>query len=49
MFEIEGVDPGERWLVQVIVNRGGYTSQQRNKPLADMSSSSPHPLDARDS
>lgn len=36
MFEVEGVDPDSRYLFQVVVNRGGYTSQQRNKVLADM-------------
>lgn len=36
VFEVEGVDPEARHLVQVVVNRGGYTSQQRNKVLADM-------------
>lgn len=36
LFEIEGVDPGDQVLLQVVVNQGGYTSQQRNKVLADM-------------
>ena len=36
MFEVEGVDADGRYLFQVVVNRGGYTSQQRNKVLADM-------------
>ncbi|MFT4286924.1 hypothetical protein [Nocardioides sp.] len=36
MFEIEGVDPDGRHLLQVVVNRGTYTSQKRNKVLADM-------------
>ncbi|GAA3547054.1 hypothetical protein GCM10022263_37690 [Nocardioides daeguensis] len=36
MFEVEGVDPESRYLFQVVVNRGTYTSQQRNKVLADM-------------
>lgn len=35
-FEVEGVDAAARHLVQVVVNRGTFTSQQRNKVQADM-------------
>ncbi|UDY22881.1 hypothetical protein [Nocardioides sp. Kera G14] len=34
--EIEGVDPAGRYLVQCVLNQGAYTSQQRNKTLADL-------------
>lgn len=36
MFEVEGVDPDTERLYQVVVNQGRYTSQQRNKVLADL-------------
>jgi hypothetical protein len=35
-FEVEGIDPDDTQLVQVVVNRGTFTSNQRNKVLADM-------------
>lgn len=35
-FEVEGVDPADTHLVQVVVNRGAFSSNQRNKVLADM-------------
>jgi len=34
--ELEGVDPEGRILVQAVLNQGTYTSQQRNKTLADL-------------
>lgn len=35
-FEVEGIDAGDSHLVQVVVNRGAFSSNQRNKVLADM-------------
>lgn len=35
-FEVEGIDPDDSLLVQVVVNRGTFSSTQRNKVLADM-------------
>lgn len=35
-FEVEGIDPDDSHLVQVVVNRGSFSSNQRNKVLADM-------------
>ena len=35
-FEVEGIDPDNTHLVQVVTNRGVFSSNQRNKVLADM-------------
>ncbi|MRK02240.1 hypothetical protein GEV27_11975 [Aeromicrobium sp. S22] len=35
-FEVEGIDADDTHLVQVVVNRGAFSSNQRNKVLADM-------------
>ncbi|WP_300678770.1 hypothetical protein [Nocardioides sp.] len=34
--ELEGVDPEGTFLIQAVLNQGAYTSQQRNKTLADL-------------
>lgn len=35
-FEVEGIDADDTHLVQVVANRGVFSSNQRNKVLADM-------------
>lgn len=35
-YEVDGIDPGDTHLVQVVANRGAFSSSQRNKVLADM-------------